>query len=54
MTSSVGAAVRIKPASCLQFTVKTDGNSEKKDLAPAFDRPRGVCGLMRTYKLGRL
>jgi hypothetical protein len=54
MTNSLGAAVRIKPASCLRFNVKTDGNSEKMDLAHASDRPLGLCGLMRTYKLRRL
>ena len=54
MTNSLGVAVRIKPASCLRFNVKTDGNSEKMELAHAVDRPLGLCGLMRTYKLGRL
>jgi len=54
MTNSLGVAVRIKPASCLRFNVKINGNSEKMVLALAPDRPQELCGLMRTYKLGRL
>ena len=54
MTNSLGAAVRIKPASCLRFNVKTDGNCEKIVLTLASDRPLRLCGLMGTYKLGRL